>query len=196
VDDVQTEAIRTAKSARAGDQNALDTLRAMGVNAGKGNPRALAARKYVSDWILANPVAGASPVSSMGAEASETCGRLMMCPAWEAPSWLSGLDRSGGDQALATATIILARRARLTRELVQEMALGLEEEPRKLFWWGVAMCSSDRGPAFALLARQPDAVKGPALAGKAVGTARKIQRVIAGAPISVLDRAAGIEHGE
>lgn len=195
MDDVQTEAIRTAKSARAGDQNALDVLRAMGVNAAKGNPQALAARKYVSDWILAHPVAGAQSASTMGAEARETCGALMTCPAWEVPSWLSGLDKAGGEQGLATATVILTRRARLTRALVQEMALGLEEQPRRLFWWGVAMCC-DRGPSLDLLSRQGDSVKGPAMAGKAVGTARKIQQVIAGAPISVLDRQAGLEHGE
>jgi hypothetical protein len=195
VDDAQTEAIRTIKSARLGDQNALDTVRLVGVNAAKGNPKALAAKQAMSDWILANPVAGAQAVTTMGAEATFGCGALMTCASWEVPFFLSGLDKSGGERGLGVAVLILSRRARLTNELVQEMALGLEEGPRKLFWWGVAMCT-DRGPACKILDKQPDSVKGVALAGKAVGTARKIQQVIAGAPISVLDRQAGLEHGE
>jgi hypothetical protein len=193
---VREEAIRTVKSARVGDQNALDTLRQMGINAGKGNPAAIEARKYVSDWILANPVPGAvKPSSTMGAEASSACGALMTCDAWQAPSWLSDVGARGGDVGFCTAVHILSRRALLSPELVQEMALGLEEGPRKLFWWGVATCCYS-GPADAILDKQGPDVKGIALAGKAVGRARKVQQVIAGAPISVLNRQAGIEHGE
>jgi hypothetical protein len=196
VDDVQTEAIRTAKSARLGDQNALDTLRQIGINASKGNPAAVTARRYVSDWILANPVPGAvTPTSTMGEEASNTCGVLMTCPAWQVAPCLAQLEGQGGLRGLVTAVHILSRRAPLTNDLVGEMALGLPEGPRKLFWWGVATCT-DRGPANALLAKQPSKMRGLALAGKAVGTARKIQQVIDGAPISVLDRDAGLEHGE
>ena len=167
----------------------------MGINASKGNANAIRARQYVSDWILANPVAGSKPATTMGAEAVMTCGVLMTCAPWQVPSWLADVDKQGGDVGLCAATHILSRRGLLTPELIQEMAMGLEEGPRKLFWWGVATCC-DTGPSGALLAKQPDSVKGVALAGKAVGRARKVQMVIAGAPISVLSRQAGIEHGE
>jgi hypothetical protein len=206
VDDLQTEAVRTIKSARLGDQNALDVVRLVGVNAGKGDAKALAAKKAMSDWILANPVAGARVDFSMGAEATRGCGALMRCGAWEVPALLCELtesgplgigngDKDGSERELAVGILILSRRAALSTDLIREMAMGLEEEPRRLFWWGVAMCT-DSGPSSAFLSRQPPSVKGPALAGKAVGTARKIQRVISGAPISVLDRQAGLEHGE
>ena len=195
MDDLETEALRTIRSARLGDQNALDIVRLVGINASKGDERALATKKVMSDWILANPVPGARAVSSMGAEAKFGCGALMTCAPWQVPGFLAEVDRADGDPALGVGILILSRRALLSAELVKEMAMGLPEEPRKLFWWGVAMCS-DRGKASLHLDKQPVSVKCIARAGKAVGTARKIQQVIAGAPISVLDRQAGLEHGE
>lgn len=195
MDDLDTEAIRTIKTARLGDQNALDMVRLVGINATKGDARAIASKKAMSDWILAHPVADVRPNFTMGHEAASTCGVLMTCAAWQVPSVIADLGKAGNEQELGVATLILSRRATLSPELIEEMAQGLPEGPRRLFWWGIAACT-DQGPANDYLNKQPAPIQGIARAGKAVGTARRIQQVIRGAPISILDRQAGLEHGE
>jgi hypothetical protein len=177
--DQQVEAISLVKSARAGDQNAMDMLRLIGINARKGNAKAVQTQKYMSDFITDNPVS--SPKTEMGEEATIMCGVLMTCSDWEVPSWLSDLNQLGGEN--------------LTNPRIMEMANGLDEGKRKLFLWGVCACVDD-GPSARLLAKQPDDIKGTALAGKVVGQAQLIQMVINGAPISKLSEQAGLEHGE
>lgn len=193
----ETEIVRLVKSARNGDQNAMDIIRNVGINAKKGNPKAVQAQRVMKDYILANPIVPETKqISEMGEEAKVNCGILMTCDNSELPLWLSDIGKLGGQNGLLAAiSIILNRGFALNNPMITEMSNSLNPQAKGLFLWGIKS-AGDEGPSLKVISSQPEHIKGIAYAGKCVGTARKIQMVIKGAPITLLSESAGWEHGE
>ena len=201
---VEYESISVIRAARNGDQNAMDVLRQIGVNAKKGDPKARQSYDYISKYIKSNPIQNNNEIPNLQVpttndfsnEAAYTCGVLLTCEDIDLPIWIADIARLSGHVGLITATTLLGKSPKpLTNERIQAISDGLNDQSKSLFLWGVCHCK-DNGEATTRLMQEPDNVKGIALAGKVIGQAQLLQMVIHGAPFSKLNDDMGWEFGE
>jgi hypothetical protein len=201
---VEYESVSVVRAARNGDQNAMDVLRQIGINAKKGDAKARQSYDYIAKYIKSNPVQNDNEIPNLqlpvkndfSAEAAYTCGVLMTCDDADLPIWIADIDRLAGFVGLITATTILGQSNKaMTNERIQRIADGLNDQSKSLFLWGVCHCK-DEGEATKQLMMQPSEVKGIALAGKVIGQAQLLQMVIHGAPLKKLSDEMAYEFGE
>jgi hypothetical protein len=159
--------------ARAGDQNAMDTLYMVGHNARLGNPTAKSAFGLIQKFISENPAKeikigfGAEEKKALGVikEQSNDIGTVL--------GVLFQLPMMGSDVVIPASCVILSFWPNWTKGKVAaiESNIGADAE-RNLFHFGIVGDPSQVRPIAKKL--PPEAI-GLLCAGHCIGTARKIQ---------------------
>ena len=193
----EAAAAELVERSRQGDQNATAMLTAIGVNAKKGIPRAISAKKAVVAYIAKAPAK--NPVS-FGAEMALECEYDIAAQAMQAECF--GVDYCEGVKrhvpALASsspskAIVTLANGPNLLKDgeqnLLDAVKQSLNENEQKAFILGLHHGLSELG-------RIPEPLQGAFLIGYTLGTARSIQAVRNSAPLKVLSPRLAMEFQE
>jgi hypothetical protein len=194
----EAAAAQLVERSRQGDQNATAMLTAIGVNAKKGVPRAISAKKAVLAYMASHPAK--NPVS-FGAELAAERETDLLVQELQADcfgvDYCEGVKRHVPNLALQSPTkaiVTLANGPNLLkdgeRNLLDSVKQSFPEPEQKAFVFGMRseLSSLDQIP--------PDK-QAAFLVGHTLATARKIQAVrLPGVPLKVLAPSLGVEFCE